>query len=525
MSSTLFLLGSVALTEMKLRFRRSSTWVLFLLLCITAFLLMPDVGSGAVMFLIGDRRVLLNSAATSLTSALLGGFVLSLFGFYLISDSVTRDLRTGVGRLIAPSPVPSATYLAGKFLGNGVFLYAIGCIFMIACMLVHMVRGEVSLEPIVFAKTFALMFLPMGPTVAALAIMFECVPFLSGRGGDVLYFFFWVLGLSLPVALVGSSHDPSWLLGFDITGIGFFISNIVRATGSTHFTIGYAPYNAALSPVIFRGLDLDPAFVVPRMCSVLMALPLLGIALAAFRRFDPAAGKSKKGGSGAIARFVQKLRSDWLHGLVPSIGWLTGPPGLLKATILDAHLTASLAPLLAVVMIAASLIGILAPADTIRSTLMPVLFFLFVPALSSTGTRDRSGNVAQLIFSTPLVRRHYGLLKFLSSLAVILLLSIVPFIRVALDNPFGGVALLNGLVFVAASATFLGLLTGTPKAFAVVFLLFMYLAVSTRSEPAFDFAGLRGLATPGVIAAYAALSMLMIAATHVGERWREAREE
>ncbi len=522
MTSALRSIGSIALIEWKLRFRRTSTWVLFLLLCIAAFLLMPDVGSSSVMFLIGQRRALLNSAATSLTSALMGGFVLSLFGFYFISDSVTRDLRSGVGRLIGPSPVASVNYLVGKFLGNALFLYALSFIFMIACMLVHVLRGEAPLEPMVFATTFGVMFLPMGPAVAGLALTFECVPFLSGRVGDVLYFFSWVLLLTLPVALLSSGSGPGWLLGFDITGIGFFIPNIIRVTGSTNFTIGYAPYDATLVPVVFRGLDLDPAFVVPRMCSALMALPFVGIALAGFRRFDPAAGRKTNGRNGAFARMRQKVTSDWLPRLVPRISLSGASPSIGKAIVLDAHLTVALTPILVVLMIAISVTSILAPLEIIRNTVLPVAFFAFVPAIASIATRDRGANVTPLLHSAPLVRRHYVVMKCLSAFLTLVLLSLVPWMRIAVNDPFAGLALLNGLVFVAASATFLGVMTGTPKAFAVVFLLFLYLAGSSRGEPAFDFAGWGGLATVGILGVYAAMSMLMIVTASIKERWQEA---
>ncbi len=520
MTSTLRSIGSIALIEWKLRFRRTSTWVLFLLLCIAAFLLMPDVGTNSVMFLIGQRRALLNSAATSLTSALMGGFVLSLFGFYFISDSVTRDLRSGVGRLIGPSPVASAQYLVGKFLGNTVFLYALSFIFMIACMLVHALRGEAPLEPMVFATTFGVMFLPMGPAVAGLALTFECVPFLSGRVGDVLYFFSWVLLLTLPVALLSSGNGPGWLLGFDLTGIGFFIPNIIHVTGSTNFTIGYAPYDATLAPVVFQGLDFNPVYVVPRMFSAFMAVPFVGLALAAFRRFDPAAGKSASGRSGTLYHRARTLTTNWLHGLVPPVRSLGGPPGMTKAVILDAHLTFALTPVLVLAIIAISLGGILAPLTIVRTTILPLAFFVFVPAVSSVATRDRSANVSQLIFSAPLVRQHMVIMKFLSALSVLVVLTIVPLLRVSIADPFSGVALLNGLIFVAAAATFLGLLTGTPKAFTVVFLLFLYLAMSSRAEPAFDFAGWGGIVTPGIFVGYAAVSLLMIIVTTIRKRWR-----
>jgi len=380
------------------------------------------------------------------------------------------------------------------------------------------------LEATIFIRTFALMFIPLAPSIAALALMFECVSFLAGRIGDVFYFLLWTTLLALPAAIAGSPGHSGWLYSVDISGVGFFLTDIIRVTGSTNITIGYAPYDATLAPVVFPGLDMDPSLVVPRMCSVLVAIPVIAVARVAFRRFDPALGKVKRSGSGALARLGRALRSGWLRSLVPDVSRLTGPPSLSKAIILDAHLTLANSPIIVVAMIVAVLSGCFLPFEFLRAGLMPALFVLFIPILSSVSTRDRRGNVAQLIFSTPFCRRHFVSIKFFSALTIVLLLSAAPFLRFVLDDPSDSMALLVGLAFVAASATFFGILTGTPKAFTVVFLLFFYLSVSSRTVASLDFAGLSRVAMPGDVAGYAAISVLMLATAFAVERWRDARE-
>jgi hypothetical protein len=98
-------------------------------------------------------------------------------------------------------------------------------------------------------------------------------------------------------------------------------------------------------------------------------------------------------------------------------------------------------------------------------------------------------------------------------------------VRLSLDDPFGAVAALNGILFMASAATLLGLLTGTPKTFVVMFLLFLYTATSSKTTPAFDFAGLQGIATPSIVLLYAVASILMVVAAFGFERWRMNRDE
>ncbi len=526
MTKKLHQFRSVLLMECILRFRRSTTPILFLILCGAAFLLMPETKSGGVMFLIGDRRVLLNSAATSLTSAIMGGLVFSLVGFYLISNSVGRDLRNGVGRLIAATPLSSLRYLAGKLAGNILYLFSMAAVYMVACMGMHLLRGEVALEPVVFAQTFGIMFIPLIPCIAAIALMFECVPFLSGRSGDVLFFFFWTATLALPPALVSASKGHPWILAADFTGMGFFVKQIIAVTGATNFTIGSAPFNAALSPRFFPGLEWIPELVFLRLASLLFTIPFFVIAWAAFRRFDPARRSSRqRTESGRLIRLWQKLVSVWLRVVVPRGGWIVGPPSLLRASILDVRLTLALSPVFFAAIAASFLITLFVPMSAIRETVLPAIFVILVPLLAPISTRDRSRNTARLIFSAPCVRPHFALLKFFSAFLSTLILGIMPLLRLGMDDPFGAVAALNGMLFIASAATLFGIVTETPKAFVVIFLLFLYTAASSKGAPPLDFAGLQGMATPAILLCYASVSVCMLAAAFGFDRWRMQRDE
>ena len=244
-------------------------------------------------------------------------------------------------------------------------------VFMVACMGMHLLRGEMPLEPIVFAQTFGIIFLPSIPCIAAIALMFECVPFLSGRGGDLLYFFFWTLTLTLPAVLISSSEGHEWILAADITGMGFLVKEIIAVTGATNFTIGYAPFNATLSPFFFPGLRWIPELLILRVASVLFTIPFFGIALAVFRRFDPARRISReKTDTGKIARLRQKLVSVWLRIAVLRMGWIVGPPSLVRASILDVRLTLALYPMFFIAIAASFLFGLFAPMSAIRDTVL-----------------------------------------------------------------------------------------------------------------------------------------------------------
>ncbi len=508
-------------TECVLRLRRPATGALFLLLCASAYLLMPDVTEGKAVFKIGEQRVLLTSAATSLATALTGGLLLGLFGFYLVSNAITRDFRTGVGTLIASTPVGSATYLAGKFLGNAVYLAIVATGFMVACMGMHLLRGEGPLEPLTFGATYGVLFVPLIFAVAAFALLFESVRFLSGRTGDVLYFFVWMLLISLTIVPLMQKGSLGWVMYVDVTGIGLAIAEVTRVAHTTHFSIGLSPFNAALPPVVFPGISWTSEILASRAVASMLAVPLVALAHAGFRRFDPSVGRKamKKGQSAFLQSAGALLGGRWL---VPKGIWPSGSPTLLRAVGLDVQLSLSLSPFIAAAILGCTIAGLLFPSSDFRTGCLPVVFFILVPLIAGVSTRDRISNTTALIFSAPLITRHFVAWKFLSALSLSLLVAVVPLIRTLFIGPSQLPGLLIGMAFLASAATALGIFTGTPKAFVVSFLFFLYIVVSSRTEPGLDFAGWNGVATPFVLASYGAVAVGLIMTAWGWHRWRSA---
>ena len=71
-----------------------------------------------VVMYIGHHRGVYNSAYTGTLIALAGALWLTLGGFYVVRNAIGRDQSSGVGRLLAATPMRTAGYLFGKFLSN-----------------------------------------------------------------------------------------------------------------------------------------------------------------------------------------------------------------------------------------------------------------------------------------------------------------------------------------------------------------------------------------------------------------------
>ena len=96
-----------------------------------------------------------------------------LFGFYVISNAIRRDVITRCGVIAASTPMRSGEYLLGKFLGNLAFLATFVCGFMLSSMVMLAVRGEARLEPLVFIGQYLLLTPAAIVFVSAVAVLFE----------------------------------------------------------------------------------------------------------------------------------------------------------------------------------------------------------------------------------------------------------------------------------------------------------------------------------------------------------------
>ncbi len=242
---------AVASADVRARLRRpASAWLLVALALAARFTIPPASGSYG-LFVIDGARARYTSEALAFATATLLPIFLGFFGFYVVSRALGHDAATNVGPLVATTPVRGVDYLVGKLLGSATVLSAVTAGFIVCIMGMHLVRGEGPLLPQVYASYYALIGGPCILGVAAFALLFECVPGLRGRGGDVVYLFVWstMLGLALEPWNGQPSGEPGLGRLLDYSGVGFAVAQMIQITGSQSFSIGYAPHDPARAQV------------------------------------------------------------------------------------------------------------------------------------------------------------------------------------------------------------------------------------------------------------------------------------
>ncbi|HEY0368730.1 MAG TPA: hypothetical protein VGC85_03965, partial [Chthoniobacterales bacterium] len=483
---------AIVRADFLVRFRRVSTVVVFLLLSAFAYVWIPAPSTGRTLIQINGQRAIYNSGAIGMGTASLAMMFVSLFGYYVISNAIRRDITSRCGFVAASTPMRSIEYLLGKFCGNLAFLVTFTAGFMLSSMAMLLVRGEAPLEPLVFVRQYLLLTPAAIVLVAAVAVFFESIPLLAGKLGDVAYFFLFMIFIGVVAANEVSRGRFPWARAFDFTGFGFMLDQLQHTLHTDAVSIGASDFDPTKPTIVFPGLTMTRDWIAPRLLSLLLPLGLLPLAALVFHRFDPvrigrATGKSQRNWLGrlqALAKPFSRRAAGVL--MIPAHG-----SSLAAAMWIDAVLTMTLSPLVFVAFLALSIAALVAP---LASTL-PTIFAVLAIIISDVATRDlRAGTTASL-YSVPRLREHFATWKLGSTVMLSFIFCALPLLKAAGTIPARVPMMALGIIFVGAAATLLGIVSGNAKTFIVVFLTFWYVVVNDKgASPLLDFAGFFGTA-------------------------------
>jgi len=171
---------------------------------------------GNISVQLGDCRGEFNSAWIGSMLAIIASFFLGWFGFFLIKGSVTRDYETGVGQIMATTPLTRPLYSLGKWLSNFAVLLSMIVVLVVVGIPIQYLSGEsTQFDFIAYLAPFIFVALPMLALTAALAVLFEYIGFLKGGFGNILYFFLFGVVISVAVSYgqTNSLLDP---IGFHV---------------------------------------------------------------------------------------------------------------------------------------------------------------------------------------------------------------------------------------------------------------------------------------------------------------------
>jgi hypothetical protein len=366
---------------------------------------------------------------------------------------------------------------------------------------------------------------------AAMALLFETFSFLRGGFGNVLWFFLWTFGITLPVVTGLPQLDPSgiWVVHESMVpaaraGIPGYVDtfSLSVAAKSVRVATGFH----------WNGVEWTAGVVTQRLAWTALAFALVLCGALFFDRFDPASSRRRSGArprsEGAATPAGAALESATARPHIATSTHLTPlASGALHSgawRLLVAELQLALkgyrwwwyavAGGLLIAQFAA-------PLDVSRGPLLAVAWIWPILVWSALGTREARFGTEQLLFSCARILPRQFPAAWIAGILVAALTGLGAAVRLALAGQSAGLlAWAAGVLFIPSLALALGVWSGTSKFFEGLYTALWYLGPINRA-PGLDFTG----SANGPQAGRYALLYLGVAATLVAAAFfRRARQ-
>lgn len=444
-----------------------------------------------------DYTGVINSAWVGATMTVTVSLLLGWVGFYIIKGSVSRDYETGVGQIMATTPLSRPLYMLGKWLSNFAVLSIAVVILLIEGILMNLLLGTHDLDLLALAAPLVVIALPCVALVAAFAVLFESIGWLRGGLGNVLYFFAFMFlliwsGQIEDIGTPGKIANPY----IDFTGWQIIGDSVARAARAVYpdsaggFAFSITDFTNARI-FLWTGLQWTRDIFFSRGFFLLVALGVVLTSSLFFDRFNPS------------RLMVRRKKSASTSSVLA--------PALETAPRLDVHLT----PLLVArprfrfaalylaelklllkgqrwwwyAVAAGLVIAQLANTPDVTRILLVVAWVWPILLLSGLGSREARHNTRELVFSAPRPVLTQLPAAWLAAFTLVALAgsgALVKFLM--LGDTRSVIAWLVGAIFIPSLALAFGVLTGSGKAFEVIYVLWMYLILNNVT--AIDFVGM-----------------------------------
>ncbi len=443
----------------------------------------------------------LNSAWIGTMTVLVTNLVLGLFGFYLVSDCIQRDIRTGVGQIIATTPVSRAAYLVGKWISNCLVLFMLVLILAAAAVIMVLLQSEAALDLGALLMPFVAVALPYMALIAALAVVFETVPWLRGAVGNAAYFFVWLFGTMLSVLggiVLPSLKDP---MGANL----FRVSLIAGAEAAfPNDSFGLMGLQAGLASDMqvkvfnWPGLHWTPGIVGGQWLWAVFGLGLILLSALWFARFDPSReglrrtrGKSEEATEDKPAEPQKKAprtaRRIALPNLSPLVSKLAQVNPFLGVLFAELRLLLNGRRWWWLGIVGLNIAILASPLETTKAYLLPVTWLWPLAIWSEMGNREWKNNTYQMVFSSarPVLRQLPA--AWLAGVLATALFGIAEAVVFLLNGDLPALAgWVGAVVFIPTLALALGVFSSGSRLFEVVYVIWWYLGPMQKT-PGMDF--------------------------------------
>ncbi len=448
-------------------------------LCI-AYTFVPAPGATYTTVRVGNFVGVYNAAWIGYVTAIMTSVFLSLIGFYLVNNSIRKDIDTEVGMIIATTPITNFKYLLSKVLSNFLVLLSICTIVFAMSIALFFLRGKgFSFEITPFILPYTFVVLPALFFISSLAVVAEV---FFGRWPVIQYILFFIL-FNMIMAEVTTSNDAGMTLfdPFGVKAVTTGMEEFVRSHLHKHLQVTSMGFNFVakqdIKTFVFEGIQWQPAFIASRFAWICFSLLLIFISSKFFHRFDVKERISIK---------KKKLTTTISSGLITGDIQLAALPAITPAYGIMPFIKTELLMLFRkgskwfwLVNIGGMIALIFAPLLIAHQIILPVLWFLQVSRWSDLATKEKTNRVHYFTYAAYKPVSRLLVSQIIAGIILAVALAFPVLVRYAAGGNLLPVAeIIIGAVLIVVFAVFLGILSGGNKLFEILFFLLTYCVVN-----------------------------------------------
>jgi hypothetical protein len=440
----------------------------------------------------GGYRGAYNSAYVGTATALAGSLWLMFGGFYVVRSAIARDEQTGVGQVLAATPLTRIQYLVGKFASNLMVLASMAGVLAVTAGALQVARGEHNaINPGALLLPFVLLTLPVLLLTAAAAVLFETIPLLRAGVGNITWFCVWMI-----LAIAGG--------GAPLGGLGVVAESMRRAMAAAgirqpaEFSVGFTEVDRPLDVFTWAGLHPTGGFIANRAILIVVAVGLAALPSVWFHRFDPARGRPRRatvrtrdeatappvGASGQVdPPLPRPIRAVTLSPLPAAGARSTRGPGPLIAGELRVLVQGDSLwwwLVVAAINIAALVVpaGLIDPPGATTAVMLSAAWIWPILIWSRLGAQRRANGTETLLSAYPGTYRQLAA-EWAAGITLTALCGLGPVLRmITTTDTTAANAWLGATLLIPSLALGLGVLSGSSLPFQALYVLLWYAAAN-----------------------------------------------
>ncbi len=474
--------------------QRTRSYSFLITLAITiyvAYLFVPPPNAPYTTLNAAGFKGVYNSAYVGYLSGMMTAIMLSLYGFFLVTGGIKKDIDTEVGLIIAATPISNFGYLLSKLFSNFLVLLTIAGITFAVSIIMFFVRTNgypfISSD---FILPWLLFVLPALFFTASLAVAAEV--FLSKR--SILQYIAFVFLFGILMANINARKNESVAVLIDPFGVHTVISSIKAAVNSQYhqdikaISLGFTfNQKQGFRTFTWNGVSWSGFFLFSRLWWLCFSLAIVYFSSLFFHRFDVKQTSKRK----------VKITGQEDKGVIIS------PAGINLALLPSVSINYSILPFIKTELLLLVRRGpkfwwflngalwismLFVPVDIASGYLLPVLLFLQVTRWSDLVTKEKTNRLNYFTYSSykPLLRMLPA--QLLAGVIMAVVLSIPLLVRYLFNfDSYAILNLMNGCIFIVLLSIFLGIVSGGKKLFEIMFFMITYAAI--EKLPAADYMG------------------------------------